>query len=61
MNLNDRIKFLEETHRMTDKLITELEEHEPHSSRIKDLKKLKLKYKDELEALKNDRIRKSTI
>jgi len=60
MNKVERLKFLEETHRMTDQLIQDIEKSNPNSDRIKELKKLKLKYKDEIEALKNERLREST-
>jgi hypothetical protein len=60
MNKVERLKFLEETHRMTDQLIQDIEKNNPNSDRIRELKKLKLKYKDEIEVLKNERLREST-
>lgn len=60
MNKDERLKFLEETHRMTDNLISDIQKFDPNSSRIRELKKLKLKYKDEIESIKNDRSREST-
>lgn len=60
MNKDGRLKFLEETHRKTDNLISDIQKVDPKSSRIRDLKKLKLKYKDEIESIKNDRSREST-
>jgi len=61
MSKEERLKFLEETHRLTDNLIIELEKQNPNSKSIRELKKLKLKYKDQIEELKNDRSRESTI
>ncbi len=60
MNKVERLKFLEETHRMTDQLIQDIKKNNPSSDRIRELKKLKLKYKDEIEVLKNERLREST-
>ena len=60
MTKAERLKFLEETHRMTDQLIQDIEKSNPNSDRIRELKKLKLKYKDEIEVLKNERLREST-
>lgn len=50
---HNHIKHLEEAHRVADLQIQELERH-PHAEeqRLHDLKKLKLKYKDEIETLK---------
>jgi hypothetical protein len=52
-NWTAHIKHLEEAHRVADLQLLELEHH-PHveESKVAELKKLKLKYKDEIEKLK---------
>ena len=52
MKDTNRILFLEETHRVLDNEILRLEKSNPHSPAIHDLKKQKLKIKDEIEALR---------
>ena len=51
---HNHIKHLEEAHRVADLQIRELEQH-PHveEQKLAELKKLKLKYKDEIENLKH--------
>lgn len=50
---HNHIKHLEEAHRVASLQINELERH-PHveEQKLAELKKLKLKYKDEIETLK---------
>ena len=46
---NNRIKHLEEMHRILDNQITDMEEHKPFNRmQIEEMKKQKLKYKDEI-------------
>jgi hypothetical protein len=52
MNTNNRIQFLEETHRILDVEIQRLEKASPFNPAIIDLKKQKLKIKDDIENLK---------
>jgi hypothetical protein len=52
MKVDSRITFLEETHRVLDVEIQRLEEKSPGNPAIIDLKKQKLKIKDEIENLK---------
>jgi hypothetical protein len=52
MKAESRIKFLEETHRVLDIEVKRLEEKSPGNPAIFDLKKQKLKIKDEIENLK---------
>lgn len=48
-NYNNRIKHLEEMHRVLDNQITDMEEHNPFNRmQIEEMKKQKLKYKDEI-------------
>lgn len=49
-----RIIFLEETHRVLDNEIARMEKSNPHNPAIHDLKKQKLKIKDDIEALKKN-------
>ena len=50
---HNRIKHLEESHRLADLQIQELERHtHVDEQKVAELKKLKLKYKDEIEKLK---------
>ena len=53
MKTENRIIFLEETHRILDVKIQRLEETSPGNPAIIDLKKQKLKIKDDIENLKN--------
>ncbi len=53
MNTTSRIQFLEETHRILDVEIHRLEKSNPFNPAIIDLKKQKLKIKDEITNLKN--------
>jgi uncharacterized protein YdcH (DUF465 family) len=53
MNTTSRIQFLEETHRVLDVEIQRLEKANPFNPAIIDLKKQKLKIKDEIINLKN--------
>ena len=53
MKAESRIIFLEETHRILDVEIQRLEETSPGNPAIIDLKKQKLKIKDDIENLKN--------
>ena len=50
---SERIQHLQEAHRVADLQLHELEKH-PHveEQKVAELKKLKLKYKDEIERLK---------
>ena len=50
---HNHIKHLEEAHRVADLQLHEMEKH-PHveEQKVAELKKLKLKYKDEIERLK---------
>ena len=48
----DRIRLLQERHDMLDREITRVEQTHQNQSMIIDLKKKKLKLKDEIEALK---------
>lgn len=52
MKDTSRILFLEETHKILDTEIQRLEKSNPHNPAIHDLKKQKLKIKDEVESLK---------
>jgi hypothetical protein len=52
MKAESRIKFLEETHRVLDIEVKRLEDKSPGNPAILDLKKQKLKIKDEIENLK---------
>ena len=52
MKAESRIIFLEETHRILDVEIQRLEETSPVNPTIMDLKKQKLKIKDDIENLK---------
>lgn len=52
MKDQSRILFLEETHRVLDLEVNRLTEHNPFNPAIIDLKKQKLKIKDEIEQLK---------
>ena len=49
-----RIKHIEEMHRVLNKQIDDMEKNHPHveESKLADLKKKKLQYKDELARLK---------
>lgn len=48
-NYNNRIKHLEEMHKVLDNQITDMEEHNPFNRmQIEEMKKQKLKYKDEI-------------
>ena len=53
MNTINRVQFLEETHRILDVEIQRLEKISPLNPAIIDLKKQKLKIKDDIENLKN--------
>jgi hypothetical protein len=53
MNTITRIQFLEETHRILDVEVQRLEKISPLNPTIIDLKKQKLKIKDDIENLKN--------
>jgi len=53
MNTINRIQFLEETHRILDVEVQRLEKISPFNPAIIDLKKQKLKIKDDIENLKN--------
>lgn len=53
MKAESRIKFLEETHRILDVEVQRLEKISPFNPAIIDLKKQKLKIKDDIENLKN--------
>ena len=53
MKAESKIIFLEETHRILDVEIQRLEETSPGNPAIMDLKKQKLKIKDDIENLKN--------
>lgn len=53
MNTINRIQFLEETHRILDVEVQRLETINPFNPTIIDLKKQKLKIKDDIENLKN--------
>ena len=52
MKAESKIIFLEETHRILDVEIQRLEETSPGNPTIMDLKKQKLKIKDDIENLK---------
>jgi uncharacterized protein YdcH (DUF465 family) len=52
MNTINRVQFLEETHRILDVEIQRLEKTNPFNPAIIDLKKQKLKIKDDIENLK---------
>jgi len=53
MKDQNRILFLEETHKILHLEVNRLTEHDPFNPAIIDLKKQKLKIKDEIEQLKN--------
>jgi hypothetical protein len=53
MKDQSRILFLEETHRILDLEVNRLTEHNPFNPAIIDLKKQKLKIKDEITQLKS--------
>lgn len=58
---NDRIKMLEETHRLLDKQITEMANDPNHDPmKLIDLKKKKLQYRDDISSMKRQQFEYET-